>query len=237
MKREELKKAYYELNFTADLQETYFRNITSSGGNLQRRKRIRPVPILLCVLLAGTTIYAADKFDLLKWYYGDDAKIIRNLTDGKPLTDQNEHLKMSVEDAVFTGEYGMAFVHIQALDAEGNTFMKQNQDSLSVNLSVENEELQNKVGTALTSRFCEEISDEGNWYYRVQTVNHKSVEKESSDMARVTFPGSDSLEDGNLADSTSESERGEQAWLTAVPREVLLPQEVKSVTLNGVVCE
>lgn len=323
MKKEELKKAYDELEFTENLQDQYFYNITSRECELKKHKKIRLAPVLLCILLASTTIYAAEKLDLLKWYYGEEAKTLPNGTDEKTFTAQNEHLKMSVEDALFTEEYGIVFVHIQALDKEGNAFMSQNKNSLSVKLSIENDEVPHVGGSSVTSWFCEEISNEENWYYRVQTVNYKSGEGESPDMARVSFPDSYPVEDENMEDSAqaltvefpvsqtisaaktytkcgdfrkvsvsplaitiswdagetqgeylsrvkkleiektdgtilklehifgkgydvtadwdfifmTESDREGLAWLTAVPKEILVPEEIKSVTLNGILCE
>lgn len=176
MKRDEIKRAYEELEFREDLQDRYFRNITSRGLERKKDKRFRLAPVLLCVLLAGTTIYAAEKLDLLGWYYGEGAKILRDATEDAVFTAQNGHLKMSVEDAVFTEGIGTVFVHVEALDEEGMQFMRQNGSSLSVELSMEKDGETAMDGSSVASQFCGEISDEENWYYRIQTVNHSAAE-------------------------------------------------------------
>lgn len=200
MKGNEIKKAYDELKFTENLPDKYFRNITSGTETIHKRKKMRLAPVLLCVLLAGTTIYGAEKLDLLGRNYGEKAKIIRDSADETIYASQNDYLKLSVEDAVFSGEYGVVFLHIQALGEAGREFMSRNGESLSMELFMEEDGAQNTGSSTWCRRICEDISDEDNWYYMVQTANHRSGGAGEYDTAKVSLSVSDSAENGNMAD-------------------------------------
>lgn len=200
MTEKEIKKTYDELKFTENLPDLYFRNITSKAENRHKPKNIRLAPVLLCILLAGTTIYGAEKLDLLGWNYGEKAKLIRDSADETVYTVQNDHLKISVEDAVFSEEYGVVFLHIQALDETGKEFMSRNMEGLNMQLLIEGDEVKNTGWATECRRICEEISAEDTWYYMVQTVNHTAGEAWEYDTAKVSVSVSDFPEIRNTAD-------------------------------------
>lgn len=187
MKKDEIKKAYEELNFSEDLQNRYLQ-AAALRKDEKKRGKIRLAPVLLCILLLGTTIYAAERFDWFNWYYKNNYPLIRDSTDINIYSTQNEHLKMSVENAVFTKEYGIVFLHIEALDEKGKAFMQQNKESLSIELTAENDAEANTGGSCSANRLCREVSDEENWYYTLQTINHKTSSSADYETARVIFP-------------------------------------------------
>ncbi len=192
MNKDEIRKAYEELNFSKNMQSRYFRNITSREEMTQKKRRFRLAPVLLCVFLLGTTVYAAERLDLLGWYYGKEAAAISQKADTNSYTAQNQHLKISVESAVFTEEYGNIFVHVQALDEEGKKFMQENCRWLSMEVEMydRTEEAAMRGGSS-TRDFLDEISDEENWYYSLESTSHHEVsETVNYDTAIVRFPGS-----------------------------------------------
>lgn len=190
MKKDEIKSAYEELNFSENLQNEFFYSITSGESSGRKRKKFSPALALICILLAGTTIYAAERLDWFHWYYGEDYSLISDKTDSKIYSTENGRLKMSVENAVFTKESGVVFVHIQALDEKSREFMEQNAEFLSIEFAAETKEVQNEGGSGESSSFCKELSDEENWYYILRTVNHKTSEFPDYDTAKICFPAS-----------------------------------------------
>lgn len=202
MKENKIKKAYEELKFSEDLTERYAQAVISRESEGRNLKRRRLAPVMLALLLVGTTVYAAEKFDFLGWYYGAKAELLRDSADTGIYTAQNLHLKMSVEDAVFTEEYGIVFLHIQALDNIGKEFMERNKEVSMFELTAEGEE--GIYGSSGESRFCERLSDEENWYYAVQATQFKTGEK--SDFARVSFPAEDAKQYVAVSDCLSAME-------------------------------
>ncbi len=199
VKEDEIKKSYEELKFSEDLPERYLQAADLQEGD-KRRKKIHLAPMLIGILMVGTTIYGAERFDWFNWYFKENYPLIQESADRNRYSTQNEHLKMSVENTVFTKEYGMVFLHIQALDEEGKAFMEQNQESLQIELAAENDAQADTGGLGSRTRLCQEISDEENWYYLLQTINHKTSDSPDYETARVTFRSTDSMGEGELSD-------------------------------------
>lgn len=188
MKKDELKKAYEELRFRKDLPEVYYQNIVS--GKLQTRtyRGVRLASVMLVVCLLGTTVYAARRLDWFQWLYGEDYALIQEKTDSDIYHTQNEHLRMSVENAVFSEEYGKALVHIQALDEEGKQFMSVSGESCYPGMIRVGEELEEQAGSGCNAKPVLEFSDEENWYYQVDVVTAGNCSIDGTEVVQVSYP-------------------------------------------------
>ena len=62
VKEDEIKKSYEELKFSEDLPERYLQAADLQEGD-KRRKKIHLAPMLIGILMVGTTIYGAERFD------------------------------------------------------------------------------------------------------------------------------------------------------------------------------
>lgn len=190
MKGEDIKKAYDEIKFSKNLEARYFDNIMFVQYKKQRNLKYRAIPVLICIMLLGSTVFAAAKFNWFEWEYGKDASVIQSEVDEEIYSVQNKKLKMSVESSVFTKEGGRVFVHIEALNQDGKKFMQNHADKfapmLNLNSSVENDSYS---GSGNNSGYYKELSDEENWYYWASIIYNKTNLSKNFASAKVTFGG------------------------------------------------
>lgn len=163
MKKEEIKTAYENLEFSEDLENRYFGNIVSKTTKKQYSMKRRMVPVLLCILLFGSILYTSAKFDWFNWKFGKNTTLIHEKIDKEVYSTQNKYLKMSVESAVFTQETGRVFVHIQALNENGKQFMKKYAESIIIGLEMGEETSYSASSSG--AKYYKELSDDENWYY------------------------------------------------------------------------
>lgn len=186
MKEKEIKKAFEEIKFSEDLEERFYRNITGTRTGKVRLRKRRLIPVLLCSLISGITICAAVRFDWFGWNYKEKAGLIKDWTDQPMSCVENRHLRMSVEDALFTEELGIVFLHIQAEDDQGKAFMKKYASGLTAGLMMEDGD--KKSASACSTQYIEKFSDEENWYYKVMTTDHSAASDSLYTSAEILFP-------------------------------------------------
>lgn len=190
MKGEEIKRAYDEIEFSKDLEERYFDSIMSVPYKKQRNLKYRVIPVFVCLMLFGSTVFAAVKFNWFEWEFGKAAAVIQNKVDEEIYSVQNKELKMSVESSVFTKEGGKVFVHIEALNHDGKKFMQNHADRFAPMLNLDGSTEEDAYSSsANNSRYYEELSDEGNWYYWASIIYNKTDRSKEFVSAKVTFGG------------------------------------------------
>lgn len=196
MKKEEIRQAYEEVPFTEGIETAMYRKIVNRNVKTGR-KRGRLAPVLLGIALFGTTIYAAEKMDWFQWSYGEDSGLISRYVNEKIYWAANEHLKMTVESSVFTGETGIVFLHIQTLDRQGREFMEKHKDTVYPQLEMAGETAY-KSGASSGSRLLEEYSDGENWYYQIIAVDAVENPVEAYESGEVRLSTIERVEEGSF---------------------------------------
>lgn len=188
MKREDIKKAYDDIPFSGNLEERYFDNIISNQYKKQWTIKRLVISVFFCVMLFGSTLFAATKFNWFEWEFGEGSTVIQNKIDKGTYTIQDQYLKMTVESAVFTGEMGRVFVHITPENRAGKELMQKYADRLSPILYMTDSD--NHIlcsGSGNNGKYYKELSDDENWYYQLSIIYDKTDDSPNFSMVKITF--------------------------------------------------
>ena len=188
MKKEDLIKAYEEIPFSGQLKERVYKTLESQKKSHVRIRRWKTAiaTLLVCVLAVTACTAAAIHYDWFAELYPETAGIVEDNINRPSNSVENDHLRMSGESSVFTGNAAILFLKIEALDKEGKEWMRlASRGQLSLDLELCGPE--GKTGAAGSTKLLEQYSDGDTWYYKMIHMEGKADRGTTYEKSNVRF--------------------------------------------------